>query len=187
MNTTAQLATAIGVILAAGGAGVWLTRTPRSSSSSGEPLPRAPAPASWIPPAAAAPYRGTIDAAEGQNGIPPLLLARLLYQESRFRADVIDGRVRSSAGALGVAQIVPRFHPGVDPLEPHAAIWYAAQYLADNKRRFGSWAKALAAYNFGPTALSRVAASPNWLKFTPTETQRYVREILADVPVEVVR
>ena len=61
----------------------------------------------WEPPAAAAPYIGLIHSTEDRNGIPRNMLARLLWQESRFRTDIITGRVKSSAGALGIVHIGP--------------------------------------------------------------------------------
>ena len=76
-------------------------------------------------------------------------------------------------------QIVPRWHPNVDPLDPTDAIWYAARYLRNLYDRMGhSWKMALAAYNWGPGNVSRNEIS-DW----PTETKNYVRQISADVPL----
>ena len=125
-----------------------------------------------------APY---IADAEQRNGIPAGLLHRQLYQESRFRSDIIDGRTVSSAGALGIAQIVPRWHPGVDPLDPVAAIYYAASEMKKYYTRFGSWKLALAAYNWGQTAQARDLADGIIGNEWPEETRRYVAEIAADV------
>ena len=69
-------------------------------------------------------------AAEQANGIPPNLLARQGFQESGFKPDVINGTTASSAGAQGIMQIVPADHPGVDPLDPQAAINYAGLWMA---------------------------------------------------------
>ena len=137
----------------------------------------------WALPVNAIPYAADIAAAEWQNGIPPNLLARLLYQESRFRDDVISGTQTSGAGAVGIAQIVPRWHPDVDATDAVASIHYAANYLAGLFERFGSWDKALAGYNWGPTAVAKSIDSygPNWLSFAPTETQNYVAQISKDV------
>ncbi|MET4701990.1 hypothetical protein ABIE65_005039 [Constrictibacter sp. MBR-5] len=132
----------------------------------------------WNPPVAAAPYMAAITLAERVHGIPHMLLARLLYQESKFRPEVISGAKSSAAGAKGIAQIVPRWHPGVDPLDPAAAIDYAAQYLRALYDRFGTWSLALAAYNWGPTALAS-----NGFAAAPKETRNYVAQITADVPV----
>jgi soluble lytic murein transglycosylase-like protein len=132
----------------------------------------------WQPPERAAPYLHPIYSAEAKYGLPTNLLARLIYQESRYRPEIIDGTVRSSAGAVGIAQIVPRWHPGVDATDPAASIDYAAKYLADLKRQFGSWSLALAAYNWGPGNLKAqgIAAAP-------AETRNYIAQISGDVPL----
>lgn len=137
----------------------------------------------WTPPEAAQPYLSHIQAAEYQHGMPPYLLARLLYQESRYRQDIISGRTQSSAGAVGIAQIVPRWHPDVDPTDPVASIYYAAGYLAQQHKQFDSWKLALAAYNWGPTAVNNALKQhgSKWLKHAPVETQNYVDDILGDV------
>jgi soluble lytic murein transglycosylase-like protein len=134
----------------------------------------------WTPPAAAAPYLPIIRNTELKHAMPENLLARLLYQESRYRPDIISGKTVSSAGALGIAQIVPKWHPTVNPLDPTASIMYAGQYLASLKAKFGTWALALMAYNWGQGNLSK------WLKNqtlpVPAETQHYVAGITGDVP-----
>lgn len=123
-------------------------------------------------------YRAAIKVAEERHGLPAHLLHRLIYQESRFRSDIIDGRVVSSAGAVGIAQIVPKWHPGVNPLDPFASIEYAADYLRRLRSQFGSWTLALAAYNAGPGNVERYGGIPPF-----SETQRYVAEITRDVGV----
>ncbi|MBB1485923.1 lytic transglycosylase domain-containing protein [Oceanospirillum sediminis] len=137
----------------------------------------------WTPPAAAQPYLADISAAERQHDMPKNLLARLIYQESRYREDIISGQVVSSAGAKGIAQIVPRWHPDVDPLNPQAAIYYAAQYLTNLYNQFGDWQTALAAYNWGPGNVSnaREDYGYDWLDYAPTETQNYVSQIWGDI------
>jgi soluble lytic murein transglycosylase-like protein len=141
----------------------------------------------WTPPDAAAPYLSAIRAAEMRHAMPKNLLARLLYQESRFRSDIISGAVVSSAGAVGIAQIIPRWHPGVNPLDPFASIDYAASYLASLRHRFGAWELALAAYNWGPTALAQALRADDVVQVlevsAPAETRAYVSEITRDVLV----
>ena len=127
-----------------------------------------------------APY---IADAEQRNGVPAGLLHRQMYQESRFRSDIIDGRTGSSAGAFGIAQIVPRWHPDVDPLDPIASIYYAAAYMKRLYDRFGSWSLALAAYNWGQGNQNRDLADGIIGNEWPDETRRYVAEITADVEV----
>jgi soluble lytic murein transglycosylase-like protein len=121
-------------------------------------------------------YLPLLYAAEDKYGIPRDLLARQAYQESRFRDDIVSGATVSSAGALGLMQIVPRFHPTAQPLNVPAAIDYAAKFLKQLHTQFGSWTLALAAYNAGPGNVSKYGGIPPF-----TETQNYVRQILADV------
>ncbi len=129
-------------------------------------------------------YAADIMAAERTNGLPTNLLGRLLDQESAFKPEIISGEVTSSAGAVGIAQIIPRFHPGVDPTNAIESIYYAAGYLSQQRNRFGTWPLALSAYNFGPTATEKTLSryGTKWLQFVPQETQNYVKQIIADIP-----
>ncbi len=117
-------------------------------------------------------YSGAIAAAETANGIPAGLLHRQLYEESHFRADIIDGTTISSNGAVGIAQLIPRFYPGVNPRDPIQSINAAAQSMRQYHTRFGSWELALAAYNWGPTALARALANGETMDQGPTDTQK---------------
>lgn len=132
----------------------------------------------WKPPASAAPYLETIAQAEADNGLPAGLLARVLHQESRFRPDIITGKTKSPAGALGIAQFMPATakERGVDPLNPTSAINGAAGYLASLFDRFGDWSKAIAAYNWGQGNVARKG-----LDRAPPETRAYVAQITKDV------
>lgn len=119
-----------------------------------------------------------LHAAEAKYGIPTDLLARQAYQESRFRPDIISGLNASPAGALGLMQIVPKYHPTAEPLNTPAAIDYAARFMAQLRAQFGSWPLALAAYNAGPGNVSKYGNQvPPF-----NETQNYVAQISADVP-----
>lgn len=133
---------------------------------------------SWTPPAAAAPYLGAIETAERAYGLPSMLLARVLYQESRYRTDIISGATRSSAGAIGIAQFMPATAAefGIDPRDPWASIDAAGRYLSQLYRRFGNWPAALAAYNWGQGNVSR-----SGLAAAPAETRAYYSQILSDV------
>lgn len=132
----------------------------------------------WVPPKEAQPYLPHIYAAERAHGLPHNLLARVLYQESRYRADIIDGRTASPAGALGIAQFMPATAAewGIDPLDPVASIYGAARYLRWLYNRHGSWHEALAAYNWGTGNVAR-----RGLQEAPPETVAYVRDITRDV------
>jgi len=125
----------------------------------------------------AAPYLDAIRQAEDRYALPRGLLKRLLWQESRFRPEIINGALKSEDGATGIAQIIPRWHPGAVPTDPFHSIDYAASYLRRLHNRFGDWPEALAAYNWGPTNLSKVQG--DWLQ-GPLETRTYVSGILRD-------
>lgn len=128
-------------------------------------------------PNSAAPYLETIAKAENDNGIPAGMLGRLLYQESRFRQDIITGKKTSPVGAQGIAQFMPATaaEMGVDPLNPFDAIPAAAKYLRRLYDRFGNWREAVASYNWGQGNQTRKDRAngiigDDW----PKETQKYV-------------
>lgn len=134
----------------------------------------------WAPPATATAYLPAIAQAEADHGLPAGLLARQLYQESRFRPEIIDGSVASPAGALGIAQFMPATAQdlGVDPLDPKSAINGAAAYMRRLFDSLGSWPEALAAYNWGIGNVKKKG-----LDAAPAETRNYVQQITADVPI----
>ncbi len=127
-------------------------------------------------------YAAAIAATERAYGIPADLLARQLYQESHYRADIISGQKRSPAGAAGIAQFMPGTAGdyGVNPLDPLASIDAAGRYMRDLYRRFESWSDALAAYNWG---MGNVAKWKAGERAMPSETVKYVAQITADVRV----
>lgn len=140
----------------------------------------------WELPKAADPYLVEIRNAEATNSLPHDLLARLLYQESHYRPDIITGALKSAAGAIGIAQIVPKFHPNVNPLDPVASIKYAGQFLAQLKKQLGTWDKAVAGYNTGAGNVQKAIAAASitkddWLNHVASETRSYVRDILGDI------
>jgi len=134
----------------------------------------------WRLPEKGQKFAHLFQAAEYNYGIPRFLLAKQAQQESDY-----EPTAQSGAGAQGIMQIVPRWHPGVNPWDPNEAIPYAAQFMRSLYDRFGSWQKALAAYNAGPTALQRRidAHGEDWLAHMPAETRDYVKRITADVSV----
>ncbi len=131
----------------------------------------------WVP---------VIQVAEVQNNIPQNLLARMAYQESHFRPDIIDGTKASSAGALGILQLMPKIFSTAavprpfTPQDTGAQIQQAAGELSRLFGVFGDWALALAAYNDGQGNVNKYLAGTRAL---PAETLNYVSEVLADVPV----
>jgi len=120
------------------------------------------------------PYAVLIAQTEVQNGIPNRLLAALLYQESRFRLDIISGATRSSTGAMGIAQFMPAtaveyLGSAENALDPSKAIPGAGRYLKWLKGRLGSWRLAVIAYNWGIGNVQKQG-----IENLPAETTHYV-------------
>lgn len=116
--------------------------------------------------------------AAASAGISQDYFVRQINQESGF-----NPYARSSAGAIGIAQFIPSTAAGlgINPYDPVASLYGAARYMARLSNSYGGdYAKALAAYNAGPPAVTRAVNSggANWLAYTPTETQRYVHAIM---------
>lgn len=136
---------------------------------------------SWVP---------VINAAESSVGIPPDLLARMAYQESHFRQDIIDGTRPGSAGELGILQLMPLFFSTVNvprpftPSDTAAQIQQAAGELARLYGVFLDWGLAVAAYNDGQGNVAKYVAGTRPL---PDSTLNYVSEVLADVPIPSAR
>lgn len=138
-------------------------------------------------------YESAIREAEYANGIPTDGLARLLYQESRFRPDIINGEKRSPVGALGIAQFMPEtggdyglvVYDGNHKIisdkrtDPLASIAAAGRYLKALYRMFGDWEQALMAYNWGPGMVQKY--NRGLITTPPRETRDYVAQITADV------
>lgn len=127
-------------------------------------------------PAAPSQFQPLIANAAKQYGIPEDVLTRQLHAESAFNPNAV-----SPAGATGIAQFMPATAKdmGVNPLDPASAIPGAAQYVAQNRARYGGdMVKALAAYNWGPGNVDKwVAAGADPSKL-PAETRNYVTKIL---------
>lgn len=81
--------------------------------------------------------------------IDPLLLAAMIRQESSYRNYVV-----SPAGAVGLTQVMPNYWqqacPG-DLFEETVNVNCGSYILAKYNQTSGSWKKALAYYNVGPT------------------------------------
>lgn len=144
----------------------------------------------------AAPYASVIREAERQYNLPQDLLLRLGYQESRYRDDIISGKVRSSAGAVGMFQFLSGTAKdmGVNLSDGdwRDDAYGAAKYLSQNYSRFRNWEWAVAAYNGGPGNISYYLKNGNWpkrdstgkvigTKARPQENINYVAQIGADV------
>lgn len=112
-------------------------------------------------------YVTQLDAEAKANNLDPLFLAALVRQESYW-----DAAAGSSAGALGLTQVIPETGEGIaaalgvkgfvadDLFRPSVSLRFGAYYLAGQIKRFGRPWAALAAYNAGP------GNSARWLEAT---------------------
>jgi len=129
-------------------------------------------------PSGSGPYQGLIQSAADDYGVPVQVLAALLWKESRYNPAIIDGSKRSPVGAMGIAQFMPataRQELGSESaaLDPDQAVPGAARYLAKLYHSTGTWAQALAAYNWGIGNVQRKG-----LAAAPAETVDYYTTIL---------
>ena len=116
-------------------------------------------------------YAAEINAAAAKHGVDPSLLAAVIQQESGGNPNAV-----SSAGAVGVMQIMPENAAGADLTDPAENIDRGAEILAGHLKKYdGNLAKALAAYNAGPGAVAKYGGVPPY-----PETQNYVQNITAN-------
>ena len=123
---------------------------------------------------AADPYGGHIAEASQRFGIPELWIRVVLRAESAG-----DVRAISSAGAIGLMQVMPdtwaglraRYGLGRNPYDPRDNILAGTAYLREMWDRYGNVAAMLAAYNAGPGRYDEHRATGRPL---PAETRSYV-------------
>jgi soluble lytic murein transglycosylase len=140
------------------------------------------------------PFSDWFTASAGKAAIPAAWAYGVARSESLFMPDV-----RSSAGAIGVMQLMPATgkrtagkhglpYAGTPTLtDPEQNIAIGTRYLAELDARFGSHrALATAAYNAGPHRVERwlPATTPmraaTWIETLPyDETRSYVQRVLA--------
>jgi soluble lytic murein transglycosylase len=112
----------------------------------------------------------------------PALLAAVIEQESKFRADA-----KSSAGAIGLMQLLPATAKGIaihtggskfvvsDLYTPEINIRYGAWYLHHLMQKYGDEKTALAAYNAGQQNVDSWRAQGQGIQFA--ETRAYVDKV----------
>ncbi len=107
-----------------------------------------------------------------QYNLNPNLLKAVAKVESNF-----DPSALSSSGAQGIMQLMPRTAQSLgvtDSFNPVENIEGGAKYLRDLLNTFdGNTEMALAAYNAGPTAVSKYGGIPPY-----KETQNYVKKVM---------
>jgi transglycosylase-like protein with SLT domain len=137
--------------------------SPTPSSPVPTKLPKQP-----LSPLAKASTGQLVGAYARKYGVPEQLALAIANQESG-----LDNSAVSQAGAVGVMQIVPKYHPDVkDPTDIHQNIDAGMKYLSSLYRKFGNWTQAVAAYNAGPARIPQ----NTWAKIP--ETRNYVDSIL---------
>jgi len=130
-------------------------------------------------PAAADPHAAHITEAAQRFGIPEHWIRAVLRAESAG-----DVRAISSAGALGLMQVMPdtwaglrvRYRLGRDPYDPHDNILAGTAYLREMWDRYGDVGAMLAAYNAGPGRYDDHRSTGRAL---PAETRAYVAALLS--------
>lgn len=136
------------------------------------------------PASTVATWRSYIREASRRFGMPVAWIQRVMQAESRGRT-VQGGRpIRSSAGAIGLMQIMPgtwldmraRLSLGVDPDDPRDNILAGTFYLRLMYDRFG-YPGLFAAYNAGPARYAHYLAGRAGL---PRETIGYLASVAPD-------
>jgi len=82
-----------------------------------------------------------LESAARANELPVEFFARVIWQESRFRANAVGPVTRSGKRALGIAQFMPGTAAErslLDPLDPIQALPKSAEFLQDLRRQFGN-------------------------------------------------
>ena len=129
-------------------------------------------------PAVAHPYAAHIAEASQRFGIPEHWIRAVLRAESAG-----DVRAVSSAGAMGLMQVMPdtwaelrpRYGLGRDPYDPRDNILAGTAYLREMFDRYGNVGAMLAAYNAGPGRYDEYLATGRTL---PAETRAYVAALV---------
>jgi soluble lytic murein transglycosylase len=114
--------------------------------------------------------------------LDPALLAAVIYQESKFRADA-----KSNSGAIGLMQLRPETAEGIairtggarfrvsDLYNPEINVRYGSWYLRHLLDKYGDEKDALAAYNAGQRNVDEWRAEGKSIQFP--ETRAYVERV----------
>jgi soluble lytic murein transglycosylase-like protein len=126
-------------------------------------------------------WRPHIVEASNRFGVPVAWIERVMHAESRGRTHLNGRPIRSSAGAMGLMQLMPgtwaemraRLGLGSDPDEPRDNILAGTFYLRLMYDRFG-YPGLFAAYNAGPGRYAEHLAGRRAL---PSETVGYLASV----------
>jgi len=116
-------------------------------------------------------FRSITQTAAKQVNLDESLIRAVIHAESAFKSDAL-----SSQGAMGLMQLMKKTAEslGIDNRQdPSANILAGSRYLREQLDTFGDTKLALAAYNAGPTAVTRYQGIPPY-----PETERYIERVL---------
>lgn len=122
-----------------------------------------------------------IDEASARFGVPAAWIAAVMTAESGGRTHLAGRPIVSSAGAIGLMQVMPETYAelarrhglGPDPALPRDNVLAGAAYLSELHARFG-YPGLFAAYNAGP---ARYAAHLRDKTPLPAETRAYLASL----------
>ena len=135
------------------------------------------------------PWKPYISAASTRFSVPQQWIRAVMHQESGGH-EYRDGQpIMSSAGAMGLMQLMPATYAelqteyglGSDPFEPHDNIMAGTGYIQQMYQRYGA-PGFLAAYNAGPQRLDDYLQRGRRL---PNETEDYVAAIAPNLGTEI--
>ena len=134
-------------------------------------------------------YQQIVEKYAKKYSVPKELIFAVIKVESNFNPNDV-----SSAGAMGLMQIIPSTYEWLTTklgeeyceenlYDPEINIKYGTYYLQYLYSRFGSWEKAIIAYNWGETNFSEFLATNGYSEgdydsIPVKETKNYVKKVM---------
>ena len=134
-------------------------------------------------------YYDTVIKYSERYNVPHHLVFAVIKVESDF-----DSRAKSSAGAMGLMQVLPSTYEWLAKIngeipftsalyDPDTNIKYGTYYLQYLYSKFGTWEKALVAYNWGEGRLAEFIEENGYEEgdyalIPSKETRNYVKKVL---------
>ena len=134
-------------------------------------------------------YYDTVMKYSEKHNVPSHLVFAVIKVESDF-----DNRAKSSAGAMGLMQLLPSTYEWLAEIngdiafttalyDPEINIKYGTYYLQYLYAKFGTWEKALVAYNWGEGRLAQFIEENGYEEgdyslIPARETRSYVKKVL---------